>query len=48
MTRLISLLVIRGAWWVSAILVLLDIAFEGGYRAKKRKAASTEKTGAAV
>jgi hypothetical protein len=59
-TRLISLVVligvvalavyflIRGAWWVSALLILLEIFFEAGLRARKRKRASSRKNGAAI
>jgi len=39
---------VRGAWWISAILIILEMVFEGGYMARKRKAASTEKTDAAI
>jgi hypothetical protein len=39
---------VRGAWWISVILLILEIAFEGGYMQKKRRAASMEKSDAAI
>jgi len=39
---------VRGAWWISAILIVLEIVFEGGYMQKKRRAAAMEKSDAAI
>jgi Na+-driven multidrug efflux pump len=39
---------VRGAWWISVMLLILEIAFEGGYMQKKRRAASVEKSDAAI
>jgi heme O synthase-like polyprenyltransferase len=38
----------RGAWWVSASLMLADIIFEGFYTTKRRKQRAPNEDGSAV